>query len=340
MKVVQTVVVRDEADIIDAQIAYHLNAGVDFVIATDHESRDGTTEILESYARLGYLRRIAESGRVHEDVWRTRMARLAATEHEADWVVNTDADQFLWPRHGTLKELFSAVPARFGVIGCMNRHFVPTHDDGSPFYERMTTRVAPPVAIHDPTTPWRPGSTVAHRARADVVVFHAGYTVVGDGLRPVAGWYPIDILHFPYRSIEQWLRKTTRRAHGDKPLGIYVKGYVAHEQNRVEDVYASVDVDDRTVTRGLRAGSLVTDTRLRDVLRELAQEDRGAGCPFRLPRHSEDGRAARLADLHDDALTDVTALHDATLVRLQRRLDDAMLRATVLERRGRGSSAP
>ena len=41
MKLVQTLVVRDEADIVDAQIAYHLNAGVDFVIASDHDSLDG-----------------------------------------------------------------------------------------------------------------------------------------------------------------------------------------------------------------------------------------------------------------------------------------------------------
>ena len=48
MKLVETLVVRDEADIVSTQIRYHLNAGVDFVIAADHESQDGTTEILES----------------------------------------------------------------------------------------------------------------------------------------------------------------------------------------------------------------------------------------------------------------------------------------------------
>jgi len=32
---VQTLVVRDEVDIVDAQISYHLGAGVDFVLATD-----------------------------------------------------------------------------------------------------------------------------------------------------------------------------------------------------------------------------------------------------------------------------------------------------------------
>ena len=39
MKLVLTVLARDEADIIDAQIAFHLNAGVDFVVATDNSSR-------------------------------------------------------------------------------------------------------------------------------------------------------------------------------------------------------------------------------------------------------------------------------------------------------------
>jgi hypothetical protein len=59
MKLVMTILARDEADVVDAQIAFHLNAGADFVVATDNLSEDGTTEILERYARDGYLHLLA-----------------------------------------------------------------------------------------------------------------------------------------------------------------------------------------------------------------------------------------------------------------------------------------
>ena len=130
MKLVQTLVVRDEADVVDAQIAYHLNAGVDFVIATDNESQDGTTEILRSYEREGHLHLIRGPGEVQESGWRTRMARLAATDFDADWVINTDADEFWVPREGVLKEALAAVPEEFGVVWALTRQFVPRPDDG------------------------------------------------------------------------------------------------------------------------------------------------------------------------------------------------------------------
>jgi len=62
MRLVMTLLARDEADIVDAQIAFHLHAGVDFVVATDNRSSDGTTEILERYERAGRLRLLQEPG--------------------------------------------------------------------------------------------------------------------------------------------------------------------------------------------------------------------------------------------------------------------------------------
>ena len=53
MKLVLTLLVRDEADIVESCIRYHLERGVDLVLATDHRSVDGTTDILRGYERDG-----------------------------------------------------------------------------------------------------------------------------------------------------------------------------------------------------------------------------------------------------------------------------------------------
>src|SRR5438034_2156886 len=139
-----TLLARDEADVVDAHLRFHLEHGVDFVVATDHRSTDGTADILRGYERDGHLRLVREGGERREQAaWVTRMARLAATEHGADWVINSDADEFWFVRGGTLKELLAAVPPRFGVVLGLWRHFIPRPDTGEPFHERMILRRLP-----------------------------------------------------------------------------------------------------------------------------------------------------------------------------------------------------
>src|SRR5437588_1565609 len=130
MKLVMTLRARDEADVVDAQIAFHLNAGVDFVVATDHRSEDGTREILESYARDGYLHLIRKEGEeMLEGDWATEMSRLASGEFGADWVIPSDADEFWWPRGESLKDVLASVPERYGIVRALLRQFVPRPDD-------------------------------------------------------------------------------------------------------------------------------------------------------------------------------------------------------------------
>ena len=171
MKVVMTLLARDEADVVDAQVAYHLHAGVDHVIATDNASTDGTSEILERYERAGRLQLIREAADdMRQDEWVTRMARLAATEHGADWVIHADADEFWWPRGGSVKDVLATVPSRYGVVrGCW-RHFLPRPDDGGFFAERMTVRLATPAHPGDKETIFHAHQKVAHRAHPEVEI--------------------------------------------------------------------------------------------------------------------------------------------------------------------------
>ena len=320
MKLVMTLVVRDEADVLDSQISYHLNAGVDFVLATDHDSQDGTTEILESFERDGVLRLFRVHGEMKDAEWRTHMARLAATDHAADWVINTDADEFWLPRAGSLDEVFRAIPERIGVFWALTCHFVPRPDDGAPFAERMTARFSAQAPLNDPTSPYRPHAKVAHRADPDVVVWFGSHRVLSKRLAPLPGLHPADVFHFPFRSLEQYERKNVRRARGDKPLGQYVKGLQARELGTIEEVYRRLVVDDEALARGVASGALVIDTRLRDALRGLA-----GGAAVSPPVAPE----AEMRFARDEA-----ALREADLVRLVRRLDVLRTRLETIEARG------
>src|ERR671935_1425411 len=134
MKIVMTLTARNEADLIDAHLAFHLNAGVDFVLVTDNDSADGTTEILERYARDGVLRWTSAPDPEFSQMESVqRMAREAATELSADWVINSDADEFWWPRGGTAKDVLATVPPRFGSVRGMLRHFAPRPPGGDVF---------------------------------------------------------------------------------------------------------------------------------------------------------------------------------------------------------------
>ncbi len=319
MKIVQTLVVRDEADIVAAQIAYHLNAGVDFVIASDHESEDGTTEILDAYERDGYLRRLAVSGEVREAEWRTTMARLAASDHGADWVINTDADEFWMPREGSLADVFASVPERYGVVWALTRHFVPRPDSPAPFAERMTARVSALAPLNDPTSPYRPHAKAAHRGDPRIRVRHGAH-LVHTSMRELHHHHVADVLHFPFRSLAQYERKGLRRAHGDSRLGQYVKAYHASERGRIHDTYASLALTDDEVERGVRLGSLVVDTRLRDALASMRAAPERAGRSFALGRAVAPVPPRTAAARARDA-AEAAALREADLVRVARRLD-------------------
>ena len=46
---IMTLLVRNEEDILKENIEFHLNQGVDHIIATNNLSTDGTTQILEDF---------------------------------------------------------------------------------------------------------------------------------------------------------------------------------------------------------------------------------------------------------------------------------------------------
>ncbi len=323
-----TLLVRDEADIVEAQLAFHLAAGVDFVIATDHRSQDGTTDILRRYERQGVLRLIQVDEEAYKQAeWVTRMARLAATEHGADWVIHADADEFFWPRGGDLKEVLEAMPPRYGVVQGYCRNFLPRPGEG-PFWERMTVRLTPQAPITDPRTPYRPNVRVVHRAHPDARVGLGNHVLVEPRLLTLHGWYPLEVLHFPIRSLEQCRRKNLAiyEALGDRRRGDHIEAVQAHARGRMQEYYQSLEVDDQELERGLAEGTLVVDTRLRDAMREIVRaQGEGQTPSLRFPRPSVVEEAAYAVD--------VALLGETDVVRARRHLEELERRLAALERR-------
>ena len=261
-----TLLARNEEDILDAHLAFHLNAGVDFVLAIDNGSTDATTEIFESYRRQGYVDLTRDSGDPQQADWVTRLARRSATEFGADWVINSDADEFFWPRGGTLRDVFAAVPARYRGVRGMLRNFAPRPYGDDFFAERMTARVCNPGA--EDNSPYSPRFKTMHRGDPQVTVLAGSNRALGRGLDPVAGWYPIDVLHFPIRSLEHFTEKYLRwwallQTRFSEAV------HQAHRRGALREFYEPYVVDDEALAKGVTDGTLAIDTRLRDAMRSL-----------------------------------------------------------------------
>ena len=326
MTLVMTLLARDEIDIVESWLSFHLNAGVDLVIATDNRSQDGTTEVLEQYARSGHVRLIHEAGEdLRQDEWVTRMARLAATEHGADWVINSDADEFWWPRGASLSDVLAAVPPRYGTVGAFLRVFCPRPGEED-FAERMTVRFSALAPINDPASLYKPIRKVVHRGHPEIRLTRGNHALVDSPFAPLRGWFPIECFHFPLRSEAQCAHKAQLQGEAFEkhvarpPTAYHADMYAALRNGGIGAYYDALVVADGELERGVAAGRLVVDTRLRDALRAIAAGEKPA---FPLPTLVEDAEYA----------VEAAVLGEADVVRLQRRLDELERRLGTVEQR-------
>lgn len=274
-----TLLVRDEEDIVRANLDFHLDHGVDFVIATDNRSEDGTVEVLEEYEARGVLRLLHEPGDDYsQGRWVTRMARLAATDHGADWVVNNDADEFWVARDGDLAGVLAAVPEEFDAVLVPRYNFVvASGPEAGPFHQRMTVRYAAP---HDPIKQGPIQPKMAHRGSPQAEVLQGNHDVAWPGRRPALRDAPLDILHFPVRTLAQFENKIVkggaayeRNTELPERYGHQWRSlYDAQRRGELAALYERAVLGPEAIARGLADGELVVD-------RRLAESLRGTGSP-------------------------------------------------------------
>ena len=274
MKLVMTLLVRDEEDVLRANIEFHLAQGVDYFLVTDNKSEDGTPDIIREYESAGVARYIYEADdNYNQAAWVTRMARMAANECAADWVINNDADEFWWPRQGSLKDCFGAIPGEYNIVVGQRHDFVPLAEEQACFYDDMVFRKK--TSLNSLGKPLPP--KVAHRGDPQVNVAQGNHWAELTGQEQVIE-NVLDIFHFPIRRYSQFTNKiikggqayernTTQSAQaGDT----WRKLYKEYQKNGLVDFYRQQSMSAKQLEQGLRLGELINDRRLSDF---LAQAD-------------------------------------------------------------------
>jgi hypothetical protein len=246
MKLVMTMMVRNEADIIAAVVEHHLAQGVDRIIVTDNASVDGTREILAQYAERGLveLHDDPRHAKQQADVV-TAMARRAFTEHGADWVINADADEFYVPidRRRTLREVMSEIPMSLQAFTADVVNLTGTPARFGAGVQRLTWRdhraeetLMDVAGLHAHPTP-----NAIHIGSPDVSVQLGNHFISIESQGQPPAELAIEVLHLPWRSLEHYRTKVEMSGqsfaanpmlrpspnhHGQRDYRRFLAGYV------------------------------------------------------------------------------------------------------------------
>lgn len=256
-----TLLVRDEADIVAANIRHHLAAGVDFIVATDNGSVDGTVEILEGFERDGllHLRHDADDS-FDQARLTTEMAHLARDRFGADWVLSNDADEF-WV--GPLRETIQATPANLLFCRRANRvapresawsfaaarHLVAKPDDAAP--AELLRPIPPKVLV---------------RTAGLIGLTQGCHNAEMREARPAPA-REILIRHFPVRGRDHFARKATtggaayaRNRTLDPRLGAHWRRWHrAIQAGQLDEEYARVVPSAQDLAEARAAGTVAED---------------------------------------------------------------------------------
>jgi len=274
MILVMTLLVRNESDILSANLDYHLSQGIDHIIVTDNRSSDGTLDILSEYQKNRNVTVLFEdSDNYSQGQWVTRMAQMAIHEFQADWVINSDADEFWWPKVGTLKESIQDVSSDIGALYINRTNFLPSNNDNIEFYHRMIIRENISLNIHGNPLPPK----VCHRGFEDVEIHVGNHDITTSHKHSRMQFENVEILHYPLRVYKQFEMKikfggSALERNTELPTEIgstWRKLYKEYMAGKLEQYYNTQIPDDTILSKGLADGSLVEDTRLSHYMQNL-----------------------------------------------------------------------
>ncbi|MEA2047496.1 MAG: glycosyltransferase family 2 protein [Campylobacterota bacterium] len=281
MKLIMTLLVRDEEDILKENIDFHLSQGVDFIIATDNCSVDDTRDILLEYQKKGVLHYIYEAeDNYNQHKWVTKMAYMAYNDYDATWVINNDADEFWYSdKYHNLKEAFLSLDKSYNIVQAERNNFVALENRNYdlPFYSQMIFKEVHSLnPIGKPLPPKQ-----AHVGTPSIIVTQGNHSVENLENKKIKHNL-IKILHFPIRSHKQLINKITKGGAayerntelspniGNTWRNLYNQ---LKEDGNLDEYLANNMYTKKRLERELNDNLLIEDTFLKNYFMKLYQND-------------------------------------------------------------------
>ena len=199
MSVYGIAMVKDEADVIE-QTVRHMKAQCDEVVVADNMSTDGTYEILRD---LG-VTVIRDPEKAYYQSRKMSDLAQRCREAGATWVVPFDADEIHMSSQGTIRDVLGTLPADVLISEApLFDHVATGKDEGGTTLKRMTYRRAAPAPLRK----------IAVRAVEGVTIHQGNHSAEFPGIAsPKTVTNLIQVRHFPYRSVEQFVSKVRNGA--------------------------------------------------------------------------------------------------------------------------------
>lgn len=273
-RLIMTLLVKNEEDMLEENLLFHKAMGVDYFIITDNNSTDRTPEIIRKYQQKGWIvETIEEKATNYEQkAWVDRMIWKAKTKYHADWVVNADADELWYSPSGNLKTELSVTTAN--VLDCEVRSVYP--EEEKPFWEwDKTVKAVTTPEVYDLSR-----YSLFERQNKKVIHRAVGYLQISMGNHKVT-MFPkrtenssIRVYHYNIRGKQRFLEKMInggkqleqhKGKHGGRHWRYF---YQLHKEGKLEAEYDRV-IGTTHFDRLCKDGYINNDSTIPHLFKEL-----------------------------------------------------------------------
>lgn len=223
MKLAAVYLVKNEIDIIEANIRYHHNMGVSCFTIMDNGSDDGTRELLASLSKEIPIHIVDKKEQTYQfHVWRKEIVKEAKKVFKPDMVICNDADEF-WVPTGDAKLTDLLQPSK-SVVTVNRYNMLPPAREQEVIYDAFLNcsyKVVGPINYSKEAQVENPNvGMLLSKIGPKVALNPSGLISLNGGnhrAKHIKFWAHdfntnINVYHFPVRSFEQFKKNVENRA--------------------------------------------------------------------------------------------------------------------------------